>query len=549
MGGPCQQSSCVCVVKRPIGPQTKNWKISPNGAWMWTDSVKEALALFPLVASAGQQTVSSLEEDNDSHPQPLSLSTPPAVLVSTPPSSITPEHSGCPMPEQPPPRDESTNKEEESSHGSGSGEGAASDTAGPVMTAAAAPAITAAAAAVPVITAAAAPVITAAAAAPAMKRPRPESNADSPPHRGDSTTDGNIERPTNSIAISSSFPPMGTSSDASVGVGALDASPHRPEEAAGLGASKRPRSACSSRGASEEAQHPPFSSRSEEGAQSHTHADAASSTAGKRQEKEEGEEDASMRSAGKEGSTLKMDDGDEDNDNNSVKNISTDGESSILLPKPKEEGRIPPQEDSKEGGAATGMEEGKRGSGPPHTASRGFIGPLSTSADTSASSAMPSARGNPSMPSSPRLQGGERPANVGAPSLGGEEDEVLPIIGVYWGDARWSRTQLLGELARGSWGMCRGLSSDALPDENSTRKGFIDKRRNRLMKDIQEKSRPIYAPKSEMTEEYGRTPAPVEEDDGVLQLRMAVHREFLRRQLEEDDGVLQLRMAVHREFL
>ena len=26
---------------------------------------------------------------------------------------------------------------------------------------------------------------------------------------------------------------------------------------------------------------------------------------------------------------------------------------------------------------------------------------------------------------------------------------------IHWGDARWSRTQLLGEIARGSWGMCR----------------------------------------------------------------------------------------------
>ena len=33
-------------------------------------------------------------------------------------------------------------------------------------------------------------------------------------------------------------------------------------------------------------------------------------------------------------------------------------------------------------------------------------------------------------------------------------------VNVYWGDARWSRTQLLGELARGSWGMCRADLKD-----------------------------------------------------------------------------------------
>jgi hypothetical protein len=26
---------------------------------------------------------------------------------------------------------------------------------------------------------------------------------------------------------------------------------------------------------------------------------------------------------------------------------------------------------------------------------------------------------------------------------------------VFWGDARWSRAQLLGEIARGHWGLCR----------------------------------------------------------------------------------------------
>ena len=33
-------------------------------------------------------------------------------------------------------------------------------------------------------------------------------------------------------------------------------------------------------------------------------------------------------------------------------------------------------------------------------------------------------------------------------------------VNIYWGDARWSRTQLLGELARGNWGMCRANLKD-----------------------------------------------------------------------------------------
>ena len=32
---------------------------------------------------------------------------------------------------------------------------------------------------------------------------------------------------------------------------------------------------------------------------------------------------------------------------------------------------------------------------------------------------------------------------------------------VRWGDTRWSRAQLLGEIVRGSWGMCRALAHSA----------------------------------------------------------------------------------------
>ena len=30
----------------------------------------------------------------------------------------------------------------------------------------------------------------------------------------------------------------------------------------------------------------------------------------------------------------------------------------------------------------------------------------------------------------------------------------------FWGDAQWSRTQLLGEIARGHWGLCRASTSE-----------------------------------------------------------------------------------------
>ena len=33
---------------------------------------------------------------------------------------------------------------------------------------------------------------------------------------------------------------------------------------------------------------------------------------------------------------------------------------------------------------------------------------------------------------------------------------------VFWGDARWTRAQLLGEIARGHWGLCKASVTDFL---------------------------------------------------------------------------------------
>ena len=59
---------------------------------------------------------------------------------------------------------------------------------------------------------------------------------------------------------------------------------------------------------------------------------------------------------------------------------------------------------------------------------------------------------------------------------------------VFWGDARWTRTQLLGEIARGHWGLCRASVGDlACP---------IDKRWGGL------DGRTVFAPETEMTETF-----------------------------------------------
>mmetsp|Transcript_44422 Transcript_44422/g.96563 ORF Transcript_44422/g.96563 Transcript_44422/m.96563 type:complete len:462 (-) Transcript_44422:272-1657(-) len=85
-----------------------------------------------------------------------------------------------------------------------------------------------------------------------------------------------------------------------------------------------------------------------------------------------------------------------------------------------------------------------------------------------------------------RLRSGEgkqlRPVNL--EGLGGAHGRVFAA----WGDARWSRAQLLGEIARGHWGLCRACVSDisAAPPE---RRATVD-------------DRLIFAPVTDMTESF-----------------------------------------------
>lgn len=63
---------------------------------------------------------------------------------------------------------------------------------------------------------------------------------------------------------------------------------------------------------------------------------------------------------------------------------------------------------------------------------------------------------------------------------------------VFWGNAGWSRAQLLGEIARGSWGMCRAMAGDLTNN--------IGDRWNLLNAPIA--NRLAFAPVSEMSEDY-----------------------------------------------
>ncbi|KAF0695292.1 Aste57867_13888 [Aphanomyces stellatus] len=71
------------------------------------------------------------------------------------------------------------------------------------------------------------------------------------------------------------------------------------------------------------------------------------------------------------------------------------------------------------------------------------------------------------------------------------ESEPVHVC-VFWGEAQWSRAQLLGEIARGSWGLCRADIEDLLRP--------IPLRWDQL----QQSGRLAFAPVTEMTEEYIR---------------------------------------------
>ena len=89
-----------------------------------------------------------------------------------------------------------------------------------------------------------------------------------------------------------------------------------------------------------------------------------------------------------------------------------------------------------------------------------------------------------------RLSNGEgksvRPANLESGESGDWHGRVM----AFWGDAQWSRAQLLGEIARGSWGMCRATISDLASDPHLRRRKLD--------------GRLAFAPITEMSEDYVR---------------------------------------------
>jgi len=93
-----------------------------------------------------------------------------------------------------------------------------------------------------------------------------------------------------------------------------------------------------------------------------------------------------------------------------------------------------------------------------------------------------------------------------------------------WGDGTWSRTQLIGEIARGGWGMCRFKANDVFkipgePDPPSP---------ERLFRQLHRQNRVLAPGQNEMSRAMNESIdiRPFEQND-----ELARHREYLRSQL------------------
>ncbi|CAJ1378971.1 unnamed protein product, partial [Effrenium voratum] len=94
---------------------------------------------------------------------------------------------------------------------------------------------------------------------------------------------------------------------------------------------------------------------------------------------------------------------------------------------------------------------------------------------------------------------------------------------VYWGYAGWSRCQLMGEIARGSWGLCKADTQDV-----------VSKRPDEVWQSVY--PRLVFAPKSEMSEAYGGE-SPEEERRQQLRRMAIIHDLLTGRQGRDEEAV------------
>lgn len=86
-------------------------------------------------------------------------------------------------------------------------------------------------------------------------------------------------------------------------------------------------------------------------------------------------------------------------------------------------------------------------------------------------------------------------------------DDAAGVVHCVWGDAQWSRTQLLGEIARGHWGLCRASVAEMVVPP-AERWSALD-------------GRLVFAPESEMMEDFIKRGVAQMEREAALQARAA----------------------------
>ena len=91
----------------------------------------------------------------------------------------------------------------------------------------------------------------------------------------------------------------------------------------------------------------------------------------------------------------------------------------------------------------------------------------------------------------------------------------------FWGDAQWSRTQLLGEIARGHWGLCRASVAELIAQPGGRRAGL--------------EGRLVYSPETEMTEDFMRHGARQMEREARWQDRAGAAAEEAEEEEEEEE--------------
>mmetsp|Transcript_129865 Transcript_129865/g.376004 ORF Transcript_129865/g.376004 Transcript_129865/m.376004 type:complete len:603 (+) Transcript_129865:95-1903(+) len=125
----------------------------------------------------------------------------------------------------------------------------------------------------------------------------------------------------------------------------------------------------------------------------------------------------------------------------------------------------------------------------------------------------------------PGSEGGAMPSSSPSPSASAPAHPIR--VHVFWGSAGWSRCQLMGEIASGSWGLCKVTPQDVVRLQPEA---VYDAIYPRL----------VFAPKTEMSETYAQDSTVAEEEQANRARLQVLRRRYRRR--EEEARRLQARL-------